>query len=74
MQPDMADSSEANQMMPNTGFDISQGMMSVTGWNDGQDFGAMAQFMPNTMGNFQNPMGMSTFLFHLQEIYIYAGT
>jgi hypothetical protein len=55
---------DSNQMVPNTGFGMTPAAMPSMGWG-GQDFSAMAPFMPNAMGNFQNPMG--TFYTHLHK-------
>jgi hypothetical protein len=59
-QSDTAAPNESNQMLPNTGFGMTPGMAPSMGWG-GQDLGAMSQFMPAAMGNFQNPMGTSAF-------------
>jgi hypothetical protein len=42
-------------MYPNMGAGVA-GPMPGMGWG-GQDMSAMAQFMPNAMGNFPNTMG-----------------
>lgn len=48
----------SGQMFPNgMGFGMNGGMFPNMGWNGGPDFNPMAQFMPNGMFNFQNPMG-----------------
>ncbi|OKL60421.1 hypothetical protein UA08_03975 [Talaromyces atroroseus] len=56
-QSDTAVLNESNQVFPNAGFGMAPGMMPSMGWS-GQGFSAISQFMPNAMGNFQNPMGL----------------
>jgi hypothetical protein len=57
-QQGIAQLTGSTQMFPNNmGFGMIPGMLPNMGWSGAQDFNAMGQFMPNTMNNFQNPMG-----------------